>query len=486
MCYGPRATAGTLELNLATTVSFCAAATSTSFAVLAAYLGRVAPTRHFRHASVAAFAGAFYCLTDAVIAGRSGREPTLFAGHVGGFAMSVHSAAWLAFLAAWARRRRSRTEQALYVANIVAALLCLAPGLVVAPEIRERTVRSLGIIYRDPSFGWLGVACVIVAYAAHVVAALAAFRMRAQTPRALAVAGGLASFCVVVPIDLLSALHVLNLPYFADLAIACSVFSIGAVVVVDAADSADKSMQLEDARLALAERDNLAALGQLAAVVAHEVRNPVTIIFSALATLRKSARSEQDGSLLSIVDEEARRLQQLVTRLLDVVRPFELQYTVVGVDRLLALAIAQGTSGTSAGVQLEVTEEVDVECDELLFVQAVSNLVQNAVLASGRRSPVRVRARVEDERSPAMLRIEVTDDGDGVRPEARARLFTPFFTTRATGTGLGLALVKRIAGAHGGTVEHEIPQGGGACFVFRVPLQASEARPRRLIGNELS
>jgi signal transduction histidine kinase len=145
---------------------------------------------------------------------------------------------------------------------------------------------------------------------------------------------------------------------------------------------------------------------------------------------------------------------------------------------------------TSAGVAATQVELVsiptdEVECDEVLLVQAIANLVQNALGASGRRAPVRVRAVVEESSRPAMLRVEIDDDGEGVPPAVRALLFTPFFTTRATGTGLGLALVKRIAGAHGGTVDYATPQDGGASFVLRVPLRASEATPRRLIGNDL-
>ncbi len=471
-----------MELNIATTVSFSASATTSSLAVLGAYLSRRPATRHFRYAAISGFAGSLYCLTDAVLAARMSDAWTEWAGRLAVFAMCVHSAAWIAFIAAWDRRTLSRFERAVVLANVVAALLGLLPGLTAASNISERAVPWLGVVYRDPDFGPLGVPSVIAAYVAHLVATVQAFRMGA---RARMVSLGFGVFCITTPVDVLSALHVVALPNLADPALALIVLCIAALVVFDAAESAEKSVELEQARLTLAAQDNLAALGQLAAVVAHEVRNPVAVMFGALATLRKKARDEQDESLLAIVDEEANRLQQLVKRLLDAVRPFELQYSRVAISRLLEAPIAQvvGSTGIPPGeVVLTIAGTGEIECDELLLVQAISNLVQNAVEASGRRSPVQIRARIDDE----TLRVEVSDDGDGVRPESRARLFKPFFTTRATGTGLGLALVKRIAGAHGGTVDHTSPQGGGACFVLRVPLNAAGVPSRPLVGSDLA
>jgi two-component system, NtrC family, sensor histidine kinase HydH len=174
--------------------------------------------------------------------------------------------------------------------------------------------------------------------------------------------------------------------------------------------------------------------------------------------------------------------------LLDAVRPFELQYSRHEVRQVVRDAIAQVTAGTGvAATQVELVNAPaeEVECDAILLGQAISNLVQNALVANGRRSPVRVHAAVESTSQPATLRVEVADDGDGVALEARPHLFTPFFTTRATGTGLGLALVRRIAGAHGGTVDYEPPPGGGASFVLRVPLRAEDGSPKRLLGVDL-
>ena len=466
-----------MELNVATTVSFCAAATCASIAVLGGYLGRNAASRHFVYAGAAGVAAATYCWTDAILAGRADVATTLLAGRIAVLASSVHGAAWLAFLAAWDRRRFSPFERTVVAATLIAGLLALVPGVAVVDTFTERDVVWAGITYRDPDIGPLASPIMGIAYLEQVVATVTAFRMSRRIPRATMVAATLGLFCVVMLFDWLSAVHVLDLPYLVDPALALVFLSIGSVVVADAAESAAKSVALERAGVALAERENLAALGQLAAVVAHEVRNPVAIIFNALATLQRARRNEEDATLLGIVGEEAERLKQLVARLLDAVRPFELQYSRRAAGELVRGAISQVTS--SAGVPATQVELVaapadELECDEVLLGQAISNLVQNALVAPGRRSPVRVQASFEPSGRPEVLRIEIADDGEGVPPEARPRLFTPFFTTRATGTGLGLALVKRIAEAHGGTIAYEPQDVRGASFVLRVPLREGQ------------
>jgi signal transduction histidine kinase len=477
-----------MDFNLATTISFCAAAISMAVGVLGAYLGQRSATRHFRFVAVAGFAAAVYSVTDAVLAGRMTLEATMWCGRLSGVAVGVHGAAWIAAIAAWDRRPISRLERGMAIVSVAGGIGCFLPDVAVHRNMTYRPVHWLGIAYHDPEISAAGVVLVSLCYLAHVVATMAAVRMVRRNARAKAVALGLAVFCVVIPLDALSSVHVLDLPYLADPAIAFVLLSIGSVVVRDAAETAEKTAELERARVALAERENLAALGQLAAVMAHEVRNPVAIIFGAVTSLRRSARTNEDLQLLGIVSEEADRLKQLVLRLLDAVRPFELQYTSRPVRHVIQTAVTQVT--TSSGIAETQVELVnvpneDVECDEVLLVQAISNLVQNAIIANGRRSPVHVRASIDESIHPIMLCVEIADDGDGVPPESRDRLFTPFFTTRATGTGLGLALVKRIAGAHGGRVDYAPPADGGASFVLRVPLRARDAVPRRLVGNEV-
>jgi signal transduction histidine kinase len=235
----------------------------------------------------------------------------------------------------------------------------------------------------------------------------------------------------------------------------------------------EASAALEAARARLVERERLAALGELAAVVAHEVRNPVAVIYNALGTLQRTPRSPSEAELLTIVEAEATRLRRLITQLLDVARPLEPQYAPHPIKHILSSAIVLAAKGAGAGeseVECENEATESVECDEFLLTQAVTNLLSNALGAAGRRAPVKLRTSTESDAE--MWRLEVIDDGEGVSEEHRGRLFAPFFTTRPTGTGLGLALSRRIAEAHGGTLEHFAPPEGGACFVLRVPRRA--------------
>lgn len=231
--------------------------------------------------------------------------------------------------------------------------------------------------------------------------------------------------------------------------------------------------QLEATQADLVKQERLAALGELAAVVAHEVRNPLAVIFNALATLRRSGPVDQRADvLLEVIHEEADRLNRMVGALLEIARPIEATLAPTAVLELVRSAIdaARGHSQPEADVRLVIPASLPTaRLDEQKVHQALVNLVTNAVQSPGRKEPVQVRVAVEASPAPT-LRVEVVDDGDGVPEAARARLFTPFFTTRARGTGLGLVVVRRVAEAHGGRVRFEPTPGGGATFVLSLPL----------------
>ncbi len=231
--------------------------------------------------------------------------------------------------------------------------------------------------------------------------------------------------------------------------------------------------RLEQAQAELVKKARLATLGELAAVVAHEVRNPLGVIFNSVAGLRRGPASADPSSreLLDIVSVEAGRLNRIVGALLELARPSRASFAPADPARLARAAIeaARALAESTEEVRLELPAALPkVRVDEHLLRQALGNLVCNALQAPGRRGPVVVT--VELDAPATRLRLAVRDDGEGVPAELRERIFAPFFTTRATGTGLGLAVVRHVAEAHGGAVTLQPAPGGGVTFELQIPL----------------
>jgi signal transduction histidine kinase len=206
------------------------------------------------------------------------------------------------------------------------------------------------------------------------------------------------------------------------------------------------------------------------------------VVFNATASLRKAKLGGDDHQrLLDIVQEEADRLRDIVSDLLEFARPRPPQLAPAALGEVVsaAIAAARDEAGAAAdAVSLEVGGDVrQLVCDERLVRQAVINLVTNALQATGRSSAVRVRVERESDRArdEESVLIRVADDGEGVAEELRERIFTPFFSARPTGTGLGLAVVRRSVEAHGGDVSLTTTPGGGATFTIRLPRRESAA-----------
>ncbi|WP_434391564.1 ATP-binding protein [Melittangium boletus] len=231
--------------------------------------------------------------------------------------------------------------------------------------------------------------------------------------------------------------------------------------------------ELADTQRQLVERERLAALGELSAVVAHEVRNPLGAIFNALATLRRFQEPASPAlTLVGILSEEAHRLNRLVDDLLDFARPPSPQPQPVPLPPLLEEAVNTATVG-QPGLRVEWALEPDVPplpVDARMMRQVFLNLALNAVQAMPQGGTLRIHAR--RCQGPPGATVEFTDTGPGVPPSLHERLFEPFFTTKATGTGLGLAIVRRTLRAHGGNISIESPPAGGATFRVQLPLEA--------------
>jgi signal transduction histidine kinase len=227
---------------------------------------------------------------------------------------------------------------------------------------------------------------------------------------------------------------------------------------------------LQHAQVKLLHQERLAALGELSAVVAHEVRNPLGVIFNSLGTLRRLVQPEGDArTLFDIVGEEADRLNRIVGDLLDFARPAPPQLRPERLDRLVdeavAAALAQQPTTVRVVRQLDAALPL-VPLDARQVRQALLNVAANAVQAMPRGGLLTVRGRLED----GAALVELEDTGDGIPEDVCRRIFEPFFTTKATGSGLGLAVVKRILDGHGGGIEVRSHAGQGTVFTLRFPL----------------
>ena len=233
-----------------------------------------------------------------------------------------------------------------------------------------------------------------------------------------------------------------------------------------------KSYQdLRAAKEELSRKEQLAVVGELAAVVAHEVRNPLAVIANAVAGLRKPTLSKDDQTtLLEILDEETRRLNRLVSDLLRYARPVSVQRARIPLAELLDRPLALATkAGVTVVRTKNVGEDVRVWGDASLLRQVFDNLIENAVQAMGHGGTLTVDTEPRSEDSFEGLAIAITDTGEGMDTLVRARAKDPFFTTRPSGTGLGLAIVDRIVEAHGGHLLIESRPGEGTTVTVCLP-----------------
>jgi signal transduction histidine kinase len=228
----------------------------------------------------------------------------------------------------------------------------------------------------------------------------------------------------------------------------------------------------------LVAHERLTVLGEAAGVVAHEVRNPLGAILNAVAVLRREAHLGPTGqAAVGMLEEEVIRLEDIVKDLLDVVRPLEPRPRPVSLGELVRRALGQLHGPPDAPtLRFTVHEAPDtptVEGDETLLQLAVTHLVRNAVQAS----PTGGRVRMAVERAKGGVCLVVEDEGPGIPDVDPGRIFEPFFLTRANGRGLGLAIVRRVVLAHGGTVRAMGRPGGGARFEVHLPLEPGRHRP---------
>ncbi|WP_309892314.1 MASE1 domain-containing protein [Archangium sp.] len=237
----------------------------------------------------------------------------------------------------------------------------------------------------------------------------------------------------------------------------------------------------------LVRRERLAALGELSASVAHEVRNPLAVIANSVAALLRVAPPEPDstaGVLLRAMSEEVSRLDHLINDLLDFSRPMEPrllpQSLVSVVDGALEASVRLVPGADAVRVmRVEDLELPDTPLDGQLLHLALGNLFTNALQAMPEGGTLRVELRREEREGQSLASLAIRDSGPGIPPEVMAHLFQPFYTTKASGTGLGLAIVRRIVEAHQGEVRVLSTVGQGTTFLVLLPL----GEPSRAVAS---
>jgi signal transduction histidine kinase len=250
------------------------------------------------------------------------------------------------------------------------------------------------------------------------------------------------------------------------------------------------ALVIENSKLyqAMKERDRLAAIGEMSAGLAHEIRNPLAAIKGAIQYLDPSKLPGEEGEFLAIVIEEVNRLNGVVNQFLDYSRPLKPSLAPGDVNDILerTLKLLQQDAPPSVSIALDLGDGVPrVQCDPEQLKQVFLNLALNAFQAMPQGGRLSVSTRVardelafwrEGARRADVVEIRFRDSGPGIPEEARESIFVPFYTTKEKGTGLGLAICQRIVKAHAGSIVARSPPDGGAEFLVSLPAVREERR----------
>lgn len=267
------------------------------------------------------------------------------------------------------------------------------------------------------------------------------------------------------------------------------------------AEVARLTRELHEANEQVERSKRLAALGEMAAGIAHEVRNPLGSIRLYASMLEEDlAADAPKAAIAGKINSAARIVENIVGDVLSFARELKLRMEPVApadlFDRVLSVCEHERAKVPNLHI-VRNCSRTDLTCDAALLSQALINVVQNAMQAMATEksehrlelSCTRIRAAVSGRARVPVMRLRIRDSGPGVTPEIVARMFNPFFTTRSTGTGLGLAIVHRIIDAHAGRIDvrnnadciNELSEAEraalgpfatrGACFDVLLPLQ---------------
>ena len=234
-------------------------------------------------------------------------------------------------------------------------------------------------------------------------------------------------------------------------------------------------------------RDRLAALGEMAAAIAHEVKNPLGGIEVMAGILKRQLPESPDAqNILADIIKEAKMANVIVQEVLAFVRPIRLQVEDVALADVIRDAIVMAESHSqkrAVQIRVDVPESLrPIQGDPHQLRQIFTNFVTNAFEAMNGSGTIEITAVAiegEDEAASAegpgpMILVTISDDGPGIPPEVMDRIFSPFFTTKPQGSGLGLAIVRKIVDAHDGRIDVGTRPGGGTIFRVTLPVRSQQ------------
>lgn len=237
----------------------------------------------------------------------------------------------------------------------------------------------------------------------------------------------------------------------------------------------ERTRELEEAQAQLIHTEKLAAIGELATHMAHEIKNPL-ISIGGLARLlqRKSSKAEKTRELAAIIQAEVERLERLLANLLEFRQDTKPRWKNVSLSKLLKNSIKLLSSKLEEGairVQWDLEKDMSrIRADEDRLKQVFLNLFNNAIHAMPNGGTLGIKSLSLSDR----ITVEIRDTGPGIPPDRLEKIFKPFYTTKGHGTGLGLAICEKLMRDHGGTLHAESSVGEGTTFRVNLPKEPAK------------
>jgi PAS domain S-box-containing protein len=241
-----------------------------------------------------------------------------------------------------------------------------------------------------------------------------------------------------------------------------------------------KTSQLAQAQAQIIKSERLTAIGELAGMIGHDLRNPLAGIKNASYYLKKKETqglSTQSKEMLEIIDRCVGHSNKIINDLLDYSREIRLEQKETSIDNLLDQALAMVQIPKKINVDKQVTDSSRLKVDPDKLERVFINLIKNAVDAMPDGGSISIVGKEENNH----LELSFTDTGMGIPDEALPKLFSPLSTTKAQGMGFGLAICKRIVEAHGGTISYKTTKGKGTTFTVTLPIEPTQKLEVKMI-----